>query len=154
MEPVESRCRRRMAAWTWWRSWTLAQSSGKPPRSESGVQSCSPPCFDKMDMMDTMYILIIDGGHFWHMLYVVDLGNLAADFHQWRGFLMNRLDSVYWTWGQCSTLRLRVFFFSCLHKKVGIHQVVTCFRIPSTRIWWWGTFCSHRPLSGSQSPWV
>ena len=65
MEPVESRCRRRMAAWTWWRSWTLAQSSGKPPRSESGVQSCSPPCFDiMMDMMDMMYILNIDGGHF------------------------------------------------------------------------------------------
>ena len=64
MEPLQSRCRRRRAAWTWWRSWTLAQSSGKPHRWEGGVQSCTPPCFDIMDMM---YILIIDGGHFWYM---------------------------------------------------------------------------------------
>ena len=51
------------------------------------MQSCSPPCFDMMDMMNMMYILII-----FDVLYVVDVGDLAADSHQyservWEDFL-------------------------------------------------------------------
>ena len=95
IEPVESRCRRHRAAWTWWRSWTLARSSGKPRRWESGVLSCSPPCFDILDTMytgcpekkctnrTTSYTGCPKKTHFqivgiFDMSHVVDVGNLAA----------------------------------------------------------------------------
>ena len=146
MEPVESRCRRRRAAWTWWRSWTLARSSGKPRRWEGGVLSCSPPCFDII--MDMMYTLIIDGGHFWH--------DVGKPVREWEDFLWTDwIVSIGYEGNVPSCLHCDLkYFFSCLHKKVDVYEEDTCFRIQSTKIWRWGTFCSHRPLSGSQPPWV